>query len=179
MDSTLLFDVSTALDALGYHHGDRPFLGKWEERHWMSTPGPIYCAEAGNGSGLLIAPNNVHTDDEGLIEIVYRQPRNLSELHQVVQAAVADTFQGYGMDGNQHWSSERLKEWWAGPRRMIEQEVRRRYELQCAQGLYAPWIGLHQWLDYLQKGLYKYLQVYAFFLDTGRLPLINERLPNW
>lgn len=175
MEKAPLFDASTTLESLGYHHGNRPFLGTWEEIHWMSTPGPIYCGQTDNcGTGPVAAPQHVEVDRDGF-EVIYRQPANLFELQQLVGAADTDPFHGYGIDGNLHWSYAMLKTWWAEPRRKIEQEVRsliearreNRYELD----------GLTRWLDYLQHDLYQYLQTYAFFLDTGRFPQANERLP--
>lgn len=66
MDTALLFDVSLALETLGHRQGDHPFLGTWEEKHWMSTPGPIYCGGTDNcGTGPVAAPNNVELDERG------------------------------------------------------------------------------------------------------------------
>lgn len=179
MDSIQLFDVSAALGTLGHRHGDALFQGDWADIHWMSTPGPMYCGATDNcGTGPVAAPNNVTTDEDGF-EVLYRQPATLDELHEVVQAAECDTFAGYGANGDVHWSYEMLKVWWTEPRCKIEQEVRRLYEFHRANGTYVTWVNqLHQWLDYYQHGLYHYLQAYAFFLDTRRLPQPNDRLPD-
>lgn len=178
MDATPLFDVSTALEILGYHHGDPPFLGNWKQIHWMNTPGPIYCAETDNATPApLAAPNHVG-EDKGGFQVIYRQPANLFDLHQVVEAANCDPFDGYGINGDLHWSYETIKGWWSGPHREIEQEVRQLYKIYLTQGDHVQGAGLQRWVDYFQEGLYQYLQAYAFFLDTGRLPLANERLPD-
>ena len=177
MNAMLLFDVSAALETLGHRHGDHPFLGIWEEIHWMNTPGPLYCSDTDNcGTGPVAAPDNVEVDGDGF-EVLYRQPINLFELHQVIQATERDTFHNYGMDGNQHWSYEMIKVWWAEPRQEIEQEVKRLYEYQGVHGTRDTMAFPQRWLNYFQEGLYSYLQAYAFFLDTGRLPMINDRLP--
>lgn len=176
MDSTPLFDVSVALETLGYRHGDAPFQGEWADRHWMSTPGPIYCGDTDNcGTGPLQAPNNVVLDGNGF-QILYRQPVHLYELKQVAQAADHDTFHAYGVDGDLHWSYEAVKAWWIGPRRQIEHEARLLYVANSH--LHNYYIELKRWLDYLYGDLYQDLQAYAFFLDTGRSPLPNDKLPN-
>ncbi|HEU5370045.1 MAG TPA: hypothetical protein VFU69_16355 [Ktedonobacterales bacterium] len=146
----------------------------------MNTPGPIYCGETDNcGTGPDNAPYNVGLDNEAF-QAIYRQPTNLDELQQVVDAASFDPFHGYGADGNLHWSYETIKEWWSKQRREIEQEVRRLYEAQLAGAKkeLAYWGEPKWWLGYLQDNrLYQYLQVYAFFLDNGRIPTERDTLP--
>ncbi len=180
MYEDIFLDVSTALEALGRHHGDEYFQGKWADKHWMNTPGPLYCGETDNcGTGPGEAPNNVEVDSEGF-QVTYRQPVNRYELRQVVRAAWDDPFCGYGAGGDLHWTYETIKAWWAEPRRKVEQEIRRLYDAQLALGEkknYEYSAGLWRWLDYIKDGVYQYLQVYAFFLDNGRVPLEGERLP--
>ncbi|HEX6778513.1 MAG TPA: hypothetical protein VF099_09955, partial [Ktedonobacterales bacterium] len=65
-------------------------------------------------------------------------------------------------------------------RRKVEQEVRRLINAKLILGTDEDRIfygGLRWWLGYLQKGMYQYLQVYAFFLDNGRIPAENDRPP--
>ena len=127
----IFLDVTTALQALGHRHGDGDFQGKWEEKHWMNTPGPIYCGDTTScGTGPPAAPNNVAVD-ESWQEVIYRQPVNRYELRQVVDAAWAEVVSGFGADGDLHWSYETIKEWWAEPRRQLEQELQRLYEAQA------------------------------------------------
>lgn len=180
MYEDIFLDVSKTLEALGHRHGDDHFQGKWKDKHWMNTPGPIYCGETDDcGTGPGEAPNNVELDENSR-QVIYRQPVNRYELCQVVQAAWDDPFTGYGADGNLHWTYEAIKAWWAEPRRKIENEVRRLYDAQIAlstkQNYIYTW-GLARWIAYLQKGLHQYLQVYAFFLDNGRIPAESDRLP--
>jgi hypothetical protein len=180
MYEDIFLDVTTALETLGQQHGEYPFLGKWEDKHWMNTPGPIYCGETDNcGTGPDSAPYNVGLDNEAF-QAIYRQPTSLGELQQVVDAASFDPFHGYGADGNLHWSYEAIKEWSTGPRQQVEQEVRRLYE---ARGVLGNNINpmspneLKWWLGYLKAGMQQYLQVYAFFLDNGHIPTESDRLP--
>lgn len=63
--SDVFLNVSTALEGWGLRHGSGVFLGKWEEKHWMNTPGPLYCGDTDNcGTGPGDAPNNVELDEE-------------------------------------------------------------------------------------------------------------------
>lgn len=179
MYEDIFFDVSPILEGEGLRHGYGVFLGEWKDNRWMNTPGLIYCGETDNcGTGPLAAPNNVSVDEEGF-EIIYRQPINLQELSQVWDAAWADPWSGYGADGNLHWSYETIKEWWAEPRRQVEQEVRRLYEAELARNNKNSASGSEWkwWLGYLKTGMQQYLQVYAFFLDNGRVPTESDRLP--
>src|SRR5262249_31145265 len=130
MYEDIFLDVTAALETLGKRHGEGDFLAKWEDKHWMNTPGPIYGGDTDNcGTGPLAAPNNVAVDEDGY-EVIYRQPVNRYELRQVVDAAWAEVVHGYGANGNLHWSYETIKAWWSDPRRKIEQELKQLYEAQ-------------------------------------------------
>ncbi len=127
----IFMDITTALTLLDERHGAGSWDGMWTDKQWMNTPGPLYCGQTDNcGTGPLAAPNNVHVDHEGY-EFIFRQPVNLYELRQVLQAAYEDPWQGYGADGDAHWSFDGLKEWWAC-RRELEVEIDRRYREQLA-----------------------------------------------
>jgi len=180
MYEDIFLDVTSALTALGKRHGEGDFQGKWEEKHWMNTPGPIYGADTVScGAGPPAAPNNVGVD-ELWHEVIYRQPVNDYELRQVVNAAWAEVVDGYGADGDLHWSYKTIKEWWVGPRRKVEQELQRLYEAQLAlrdQKNYEFFSILSRWMGYLKTDMHQYLQVYAFFLDNGRVLAESDRLP--
>lgn len=142
-------DVSIALADIGEHHGAGGFTGRWADKHWMNTPGPLYCGETDNcGTGPLAAPNNVQVDAEGY-EVIFRQPVNRYELCQVARAAGADPFAGYGADGDTRWSYQELRTWWA-ERRALEQELDRWYAEQIAlegDKDYVYFAGLGRWRD--------------------------------
>jgi hypothetical protein len=182
MSSELFFDASSALATMGRRHGDRHFQGKWSDKHWMNTPGPLYCGQTDNcGTGPLQAPNNVQVDKDGY-EVIFRQPANSYELHQVVQAAWCDPLSGYGADGNEHWSYELVKSWWAMERHEVERTITREYEEQIAPHAmrdYNYLAGLTHWLDYLNGEIDRYLRSYAFFLDNRRGPTEVDALPDW
>ncbi len=181
MDTTVFFNVTAALKDMGHWHGDDLFQGNWADKHWMNTPGPLYCGSTDNcGTGFFEAPNNVRFDAEGF-QVIYRQPVDIYELRQVMLASSHDTFQGYGADGDANWSYGAIKVWWSKQRSAIMQEVRRYIEILDPQGTkkdhdYVG--GLWRWLDYLaSESLRQYLQIYAFFLDTGHPPLAGDTLP--
>jgi hypothetical protein len=136
--------------------------------------------------GAYEAPNNVALDSVGS-PIIYRQPVNRYELSQIVKVADRDEPQTFGADGNLHWTYEAAREWWAKPRRKLQEEVRQLYDAQRELGkqqnyfgrqqTYYYTSGLSRWLDYLKDGMYQYLQVYAFFLDNRRIPTESDTLP--
>ena len=138
MISEIFMDVAAALAELGEHHGKPTFTGRWSEKHWMNTPGPIYCGQSDNcGTGPAEAPDNVHGDAEGH-EVIYRQPVNLLELEQVINAANCDPWGGYGADGNLHWTYETIKQWWAGRGTLIAEVTRLHQE---ANQSYQIWLN--------------------------------------
>src|SRR5688572_7007151 len=129
MYSEIFMDVSSALTNLGFRHKERPFTGNWSEINWMNTPGPIYGAGTDTcGTGPLAAPNNVQLD-ESAQEVVFRQPVNLYELRQVIHAADSDPFQGYGADGDSHWTHETIRDWWKR-RRELETNINKWHHQQ-------------------------------------------------
>jgi hypothetical protein len=175
----VFLNVSEALATLGVGHGNVSFQGDWSSINWMNTPGPIYGAETDNcctGDGL--APNNVQLDGDGR-EVIFRQPVNLYEVRQVIKAADAEAFCGYGADGDSHWSYEKVKEWWAR-KHELEAEVERLYQQELALGEklhYERYTGLLRWKDYVAAGLHLYLRVYSFFLEERRIPTAADTLP--
>ncbi len=172
-------DVSRALAMVNMSQGNAPFLGSWNNRNRMNTPGTLYCAIGDNcGSGPLIAPNNIATDEDGY-DIVFRQPVNNYELGQVLEAADTEPFQSYGMDGDVHWSYTSIREWWRS-REEIEAVVQKLYmkQVNLKEGKnYHEFSMLSRWLSYYKEGLHEYLQVYSFYVEEGRIPTNGDQLP--
>jgi hypothetical protein len=111
MYEDIFLDVTAALKTLRHRHGDNDFLGYWEEKHWMNTPGPLYCLEPNPyawGVGAYKVPNNVGLDSVGS-SVIYRQPVNSYELHRILEAAHDDEPETYGADGELHWTYETVK----------------------------------------------------------------------
>jgi hypothetical protein len=176
MQSDPFFNVSGALAAWPDRAALSYFQGKWTDKHWMNTPGPIYCGETDNsGTGPPQAPNNVEADAQGF-QVIFRQPVNYYELRQVLHAAAADTAVAYAVDGDAHWSYPALRAWWREKRPIIEQEIER-MRIAVVHSDPATIIGVGRWLDYFRYGLREYLQAYAFFLETGRAPTARDTLP--
>ena len=149
----------------------------------MNTSGPIYGGDTDScGTGPLDAPNNVNLDADGY-EVIFRQPVNPYELRQVLKAAYDDPFSGYGADGDLCWSLASIRDWWAEPRRTLEEEVRRlrQESVQVRDPKYADYHAqsrLFRWGDSLEHDLYPSLQAYGFFLDSGRPAKPGETLPD-
>ena len=179
MYSEILKDVSTGLADLGMCHGDYPFTGNWADIKWMNTPGPIYGAATDTcGTGPLVAPNNVQLDETAQ-EIVFRQPVNLYEVRQVIHAAEAEPFGGYGADGDLHWTYEKIKDWWSR-RRELEATINKWHTHQLNledRKNYQYFAAICRWKDYVENGLHDYLRAYAFFLEEHRIPVEGDKLP--
>jgi len=182
MNKEIITDVNAELVRLGVKHGQQPFLGNWSQCNWMNTPGPIYGGDTDTcGTGIVIAPNNVALDPESQ-EIVFRQPVNLYELKQVVEAADCDPFAGYGCDGNMYWTYQKIKEWSKCKnelKQFLEQEyseqIKKIRERDYTKHFYFCYLS--RWKEYVENGLDQYLRAYAFFLEEQRIPDESSTLP--
>ncbi|MFD8499428.1 hypothetical protein [Amycolatopsis sp. NPDC059657] len=154
--------------------------GKWEERNWRNVPGPLYGAMTDScWCGRLFAPDNVCYNDGFGEEFVYRQPRSRAETYRLLQAAWADPFNGYAMDGDEHWTPESVQDWWGERARLREWTVKtatewaageRADEAEAAQ-------GLRDFLCYQDTELETDLRGYVFWLSERRVPGDGESLP--
>jgi hypothetical protein len=136
--------------------------GRFEERNPLNVPGMFYGASTDTcGTGPGEAPANVALDDNGQ-EFVFRQPRDLEELKQVFNACWAECFDGFGTDGNEHWTVELVRAWWA------QRENHR-----------VAWreLGIENVDQLFDVELPKYLRGYVFFLEHRRMPNPADKLP--
>ena len=90
------------------------FRGTWDGRHSLNVPGPFYGAETDTCcNGPSYAPRSLLYDDGGA-GFVWRQPRDEDETYALMSGASSDPFSGYAADGDQHWTPEGVRDWWAG-----------------------------------------------------------------
>ncbi|MEV4943396.1 ferredoxin [Streptomyces zaomyceticus] len=171
----LYFDPVPLLD-----DARRMFLGRWSERKWLNVPGPFYGADTDNcGTGRIHAPGLVLYEAEHFTEYVYRQPRTPEELRQLVDAAEAETFRGYGRDGDTHWTPEAVREWWRDRGRIKEYLANRRadWEADDAKAGQGVAEAALEYAAYLDGDLTAHLRVYLFWLEEQRSHTAEERLP--
>ncbi|MEU3597292.1 ferredoxin [Streptomyces sp. NPDC006798] len=103
------------------------FLGQWSDRKWLNVPGPFYGAETDHcGTGRIHAPESVLYEAGHFTEYVYRQPRTPEEVPQLVNAAEAEAFSGYGCDGDTRWTPAAVRKWWRGRGQIREYPANRR-----------------------------------------------------
>lgn len=156
------------------------FGGKWEGRLWMNVPGPFYGAGTDNcGTGRLVAPDHVLYEAEYFSEYVYRQPRDVAGLRQLVDAATEDPFGEYACDGDDHWTPATVRDWWRDRGRVLEYLRRERrsweeHDRSFDQGTAA---AAREYSAYIDGELGTHLRVYLFQLEEGRSPTPAERLP--
>ncbi|APE19576.1 ferredoxin [Streptomyces venezuelae] len=156
------------------------FLGRWSERKWLNVPGPFYGADTDNcGTGRIHAPGLVLYEADHLTEYVYRQPRTPQELQQMVDAAEAEVFSGYGCDGDAHWTPDAVREWWRDRGRIAEYLAKRRPDwaaddAKAGQGVAEAALNYARYLD---GDLAAHLRVYLFWLEERRSPTLADRLP--
>lgn len=155
-------------------------MGRWSERKWLNVPGPFYGAETDNcGTGRIHAPGLVLYEADHFTEYVYRQPRTPGELQQLVDAAEAEVFSGYGCDGDIHWTSEAVREWWRARGRIREYLANRRVDWEADDAKAEQNVARDalEYAAYLDGDLEAHLRVYLFWLEERRSPTVADRLP--
>jgi hypothetical protein len=180
--------ASADLDVANFPRGERQLgpseaylRGRWAERDWRNVPGPFYGALTDScWTGRDIAPAHVVYEDEHGSEIVYRQPRNASEVQLELTAAWNDPFGGYAADGDEHWTLRLLQEWWVDRGRLAAwiDDLQRRWSSSDRADERENATGLRAYAEYLGSGLEADLRRYGFWLDNGRSPRPDERLPH-
>jgi hypothetical protein len=155
--------------------------GTWEDRNWRNAPGPFYGAETDTcGCGVPAAPANVLCDDLGQ-EFVWRQPQDIWELQAVLEAASHDPFDGYAMDGDDHWTPSEVRQWWAERHKLgswIDAQLHNpeRWWTEADQDQLVM-NGLRRFHVYLGTLLSHDLRVYIYWLEERRAPSEGARLP--
>ena len=139
-------------------------------RYWLSTPGPIYCANTDNcGGGPIVAPNNVALD-EGGYEIIFRQPSNDYELRQVIEAAECEPFEGYRFDGNSHWTPKLVDEW-SSNRDALVKYVNKQLMATMNRSEHISYYlraSYDRWFEYIRHDLDTYLTEYKSGLISAQ-----------
>jgi hypothetical protein len=160
---------------------DNVFSGCWQQRNWLNVPGPIYAGLTDTCLiGRLEAPNNVLYDENGQ-EFIFRQPRNRRELSQVVLAAAIDPFGGYACDGNEHWNSKLIRDWWSRKGDLVnwigQQLKNPEFQTHADFVEQNQLRALQDFQDFVQTRLHDYLRAYIYFLENGRAPQEDGPLP--
>lgn len=154
--------------------------GQWDQRDWRNVPGPFYGAGTDNcWTGRLSAPRHVVYEDGYGSEVVFRQPRDQGEVHLVLLAASEDPFTGYACDGDEHWTLDLVREWWADRGRLAAwiESARRQGEASANAQQRDNAAGLDDYARYLADGLEIHLREYGFWLEHRRAAGPGEALP--
>lgn len=93
------------------------FSGGRTEGNWRNIPGPFYGATTDSMMlGRTDAPHHIAYDgdlgDGFGSEFVHRQPVNETDTEALVSAATVETYDGYGWDGDDHWTPDTVRAWW-------------------------------------------------------------------
>lgn len=159
------------------------FQGKWAERNWRNVPGPIYGAMTDNcWVGRLSAPRHVlyGDDDNYEQEFLYRQPKSLRELLQVLDGAQQDPWAGWACDGDQHWTVDSVRAWWRDRARLkewIDRMIREWSAADANEQEHEVLTGLRDYAAYVDANLELDLRRYCYWLDEHRAPPTNTPLP--
>ncbi|WP_298862974.1 hypothetical protein [uncultured Gimesia sp.] len=143
------------------------FNGNFSECNRFNIPGLFYGAMTDTClTGPQEAPFNVMVDDVGQ-EFIFRQPTDLFELDCILQAANFDPFEGYGADGDVHWTLRLIREWWESCDDLLDEVESLRQHNE----------NVKEWKQYLLGPAIEYLRQYAFFVEEGKRPLAFDVLP--
>lgn len=159
------------------------FQGKWAERNWRNVRGPTYGAMTDNcWVGRLSAPHHVlyGDDDNYEQEFLYRQPKSLGELLQVLDGAEQDPWAGWARDGDQHWTVEAVRDWWRDRARLkewIDRKIRERSAVDANEQAHEVLTGLRDYAAYVDGNLELDLRRYCYWLDEHRAPATDAPLP--
>jgi hypothetical protein len=146
----------------GVIEGEPVFQGWFHERNPLNVPGMFYGAATDScDTGPAEAPDNVALDPNAQ-EFVFRQPRDERELKRVFNACRVECFDGYGTDGNEHWTPALVRQWWA--ERATVREAWRVAGIADVDTMFAD-------------ELPRYLRGYLFLLESGRVPNAADELP--
>lgn len=157
------------------------FAGEWSERNRLNVPGPFYGADTDTCCcGPLEAPDNVLIDESGQ-EFVWRQPKDPAQLQALLQAARSDPFCGYAWDGDEHWTTELVRDWWATRGEVSEWIDRQLGNRELLSSDYntdrAAVASLQQFRAYFTAELESDLREYMFWLEKRRARADDEPLP--
>jgi hypothetical protein len=142
--------------------------------------GAVYGAETDSCcAGPVQAPANVLYDERGH-EFIWRQPRNSDEVRAVLDAVYQDPFDGYAWDGDDHWTSVAVREWWADRAALVEWIEKRLQdpELRRRESQEAVIAGLREFREYVDGALEDDLRAYVVWLDERRVAVDRADLPD-
>ncbi|MFI8343500.1 hypothetical protein ACIF8W_26040 [Streptomyces sp. NPDC085639] len=178
------------------HFEPRILRGRWEDRNWRNVPGPFYAGATDEMAlGRLDAPHHICYDDDhgggfGTV-FVYRQPTDEGQVFDVLCGASLDLYEGYNRDGDDHWTVEAVRAWWADRGRVRAWAV----DIAADWGAdtHPHWgsnndprflghyhdaaQGHRDFIAHIDDGLESYLCGYMFWLEQRREPRPGEALP--
>ncbi|MDD9378407.1 hypothetical protein M8Z33_17445 [Streptomyces sp. ZAF1911] len=165
------------------HFGSPMFKGVWADRNWRNVPGPFYGADT---DSLMLSRDwaPAHIAYDGGYEFVFRQPVNERETEALLDGVGWELYNGYAMDGDDHWTVEGVRDWWRDRGRVREWAVETGAEWAAwdetdqYSGFYrAHAQGHRDFVAHIDDGLEAYLRGYLYWLEHRCEPKPGEALP--
>nr|BFE37753.1 hypothetical protein GCM10010200_100040 [Actinomadura rugatobispora] len=160
--------------SVAYGCSDTMGEGRWEDRSRLNVPGPFYAGVTDGGlNGPYYLPEHVLLSDLNQ-ECVFRQPANVREVTALIEIAWGEPMGGYAWDGDQRWTPESVRDWWADRgfvRTWIAAELADEHSANERE-------ALHTYAAYLDNGMERYLRGYLFWLIERTEPRLGELLPD-
>jgi len=161
------------------------FKGTWNAKYWKNTPGPFYSTTENLMSLLALNEDPHHLLYDEHCEFIWRQPITSEDFSRCISAMSRDEVSSYQIDGNDHWTSDSVRDWWQRRGELVDwcnQHLSRpvRDQTRFLHGdpnSTAPDLVL-AYLRYLDGGISNYLRQYLFWLENQRLPNQGESVPD-
>ncbi|WP_329378158.1 hypothetical protein OG625_09165 [Streptomyces sp. NBC_01351] len=154
--------------------------GEWKHLNPLTVPGPFYTGETDNGgNGPVYAPGLVLGDDDLYMEFIYRQPQNPDEVRTLIDVAGGEPYGGYACDGDDRWTPDSVREWWAGRERIrawIDREIEVRAKSERSYER-ADVPSLRAFAAHVDGPLERYLRGYLHWLTERVEPAPGATLP--
>ncbi|MGW0900175.1 ferredoxin, partial [Streptomyces goshikiensis] len=95
-------------------------------------------------------------------------------------AAANDPYAGYACDGDDHWTPQSVRAWWADRRRLVDWIDKAAISRSASERADEREVvaGLNSYRQYIDGELAVHLRAYIFWLDQRRVPLDGEALPD-
>ena len=156
----------------GRHSSGSIFTGSWDAKDWRNVPGPFYAGATDTcGGGRVLAPSLILVNEDWT-EFVFRQPSDSTQVLQLIDTAWDDPFGEYACDGDDHWTLQEIRRWWADRGRLLEW-IESAAQLMANENATNELASLRQYAADIHGPLEDQLRHYAYWLDN-REPASSE-----
>ncbi|GAA1385978.1 hypothetical protein GCM10009639_09190 [Kitasatospora putterlickiae] len=143
-------------------------VATWKNRNRYNVPGPFYTGWTDTGGTGPVYAAGLVGHCPSFMEVVLVQPRTPEQVRTLLYGAAApEPTGGYAWGGDDHWTPQAVRQWWA------ERHALREWFDDEESGFTEAG---HHWAAW-EADLATYLRGYLFWLIERRRPWSDEELP--